>query len=245
MEHTEALNGREPAYRRVYRSLKEEILNGTYPVSGFLPKESELETIYQVSRTTVRKAVKMLSEEGLVHVRQGSGTSVCGRRTAQDYNSVTSLTESFQKSGRQMTTGSMVIDTIRAGGELAGELQLAPGTPVTRIQRIQLADGHPVTIMENFIPSSLVPEIETYEGKFVALYQFLEERYQIHIDSSRARITAASASFLEAQILQTEPKAALLIAHRVCFRKEKPVCVDHVRILGSQYEIEIRGQGRA
>lgn len=49
-----------PAYVKVYSRLKNEINKGTYPVGGFLPKECELEKIYQVSRTTVRNAVKML-----------------------------------------------------------------------------------------------------------------------------------------------------------------------------------------
>ena len=47
-----------PAYVKVYSRLKNEINKGTYPVGGFLPKECELEKIYQVSRTTVRNAVK-------------------------------------------------------------------------------------------------------------------------------------------------------------------------------------------
>lgn len=59
-----------PAYVKVYSRLKNEINKGTYPVGGFLPKECELEKIYQVSRTTVRNAVKMLVQEGLVEVRQ-------------------------------------------------------------------------------------------------------------------------------------------------------------------------------
>ena len=53
-----------PAYVKVYSRLKNEINKGTYPVGGFLPKECELEKIYQVSRTTVRNAVKILVQEG-------------------------------------------------------------------------------------------------------------------------------------------------------------------------------------
>lgn len=61
----------EPAYITVYNKLKNEINRGTYPIGCFLPKECELEEIYQVSRTTIRNAVKMLVKEGLVEVRQG------------------------------------------------------------------------------------------------------------------------------------------------------------------------------
>ena len=75
-----------PAYVKVYSRLKNEINKGTYPVGGFLPKECELEKIYQVSRTTVRNAVKMLVQEGLVEVRQGSGTRSFRRTNSSPMN---------------------------------------------------------------------------------------------------------------------------------------------------------------
>ena len=93
-----------PAYVKVYSRLKNEINKGTYPVGGFLPKECELEKIYQVSRTTVRNAVKILVQEGLVEVRQGSGTRVLNHKAIQNYNKVTSVTESLMKKGYRVTT---------------------------------------------------------------------------------------------------------------------------------------------
>lgn len=235
----------DPAYIKVYRKLKAEIQTGVYPVNSFLPKESNLEVIFGVSRTTIRKAVKLLSQEKIVEVRQGSGTRVCDYKAKQDYNKVTSVTESLQKKGYTVTTGSMMIDIIEADGKLADELEIASGTKTARVQRLQLADKQPITLMENYIPYSTVPGIESYEGKFTALYQFLESAYDIVIDSTKDQISAASATFTAAQILNIKPKDALLVVHRICYHKEKPVCVDHVRIIGSQYEVEICGKGRS
>lgn len=239
-------NGKnEPAYIKVYQELKSEILKGVYPINSFLPKESSLEAIFDVSRTTIRKAVKLLSQEKIVEVRQGSGTRVCDFKAKQDYNKVTSVTESLQKRGYTVSTGSMMIDIIEAVDTLAEELDIKAGTKVVRVQRLQLADDNPVTLMENYIPYSIVPDIESYEGKFTAFYQFLESVYGIVIDSTKDRISAASATFMESQILKIKPKDALLVIHRICYCENKPICVDHVRIIGSQYEVEISGKGRS
>ena len=226
-----------PAYVKVYSRLKNEINKGTYPVGGFLPKECELEKIYQVSRTTVRNAVKMLVQEGLVEVRQGSGTRVLNHKAIQNYNKVTSVTESLMKKGYRVTTSDMMIDIISADKQLADELEIPEGTSVARIQRLQLADEEPVTLMENYI--------EAYENQFVALYQFLEEKFGLQIDETRDRISAKSATFMEAQVLKTEPKDALLVVHRVTYWQNRPVSIDHVRIIGSKYEVEISGKGRS
>ena len=103
----------------------------------------------------------------------------------------------------------------------------------------------PVTLMENYIEYAKVPGIEAYENQFVALYQFLEEKFGLQIDETRDRISAKSATFMEAQVLKTEPKDALLVVHRVTYWQNRPVSIDHVRIIGSKYEVEISGKGRS
>ena len=100
-------------------------------------------------------------------------------------------------------------------------------------------------LMENYIEYAKVPGIEAYENQFVALYQFLEEKFGLQIDETRDRISAKSATFMEAQVLKTEPKDALLVVHRVTYWQNRPVSIDHVRIIGSKYEVEISGKGRS
>ena len=126
----------DPAYVEVYRRLKAEIENGTYPVGTFLPRENELEAMFGVSRTTIRKAVKLLRQEGKLEVRQGCGTMVRDYRAKQDYTRVTSVTESLQKKGYHVSVGSMMIDIIEASGRLSEELELPAGTKVARVQRL-------------------------------------------------------------------------------------------------------------
>ena len=234
-----------PAYVKVYNKLKNEINKGAYPAGGFLPKECELEEIYQVSRTTIRNAVKMLVKEGLVEVRQGCGTRVLEHKAIQNFNKVTSVTESLMRKGYKVTTSDMLIDVIGADKQLADELEIAEGTNVARIQRLQLADEEPVTLMENYVEYEKVTGIEKFQNQFVALYQFLEEKFGLQIDETRDRISAKQATFMEAQVLKTEPKEALLVIHRITYFQNRPVSVDRVRIIGSKYEIEISGKERS
>ena len=102
-----------------------------------------------------------------------------------------------------------------------------------------------MTLMENYVEYAKVPDIEKHQGHFVALYQFLEETYGLAIDSTRDRISARSADFMEAQVLGIEPKDALLVIHRISYYQEHPVSIDHVRVIGTQYEAEISGKGRS
>ena len=70
-------------------------------------KESELERIYHVSRTTIRKAIKMLVEEETLEVRQGRGTKVLNYKAKQNYIHVSSVTETLRKRGYDVKVADM------------------------------------------------------------------------------------------------------------------------------------------
>lgn len=66
----------EPLYVHVARALRDEIVNGIYPVGSQLPTEDKLCARFSVSRHTVRDALRRLREDSLVSSRKGSGTIV-------------------------------------------------------------------------------------------------------------------------------------------------------------------------
>lgn len=234
----------QPAYMIMYNSLKEDIKKGVYPVGDLLPIEAELENLFSVSRTTVRRAMELLAREGFVEVRQGRGTTVLDFKTKQNLNQVTSVTESLRRKGYVVRTKSMYIDTVYATFQLAEELKINQGDLLARVQRIQLADDKPIAIMENYIPYDLVPNIEEYTNQFSALYQFLEEKFNIQINAAKDKIYAKNADFTDGEMLGVKPGTALLCIHRICFNEEKPICVDIVSIIGNQYELENSMNGR-
>lgn len=133
-----------PAYVRVYNTLRARIMESEYAIGEHLPSEPELEKQFLVSRTTVRKAMEMLSHEGLVEARQGRGTVVLNYTTTQNINQVSSLSETLERRGHQVYTKNMHIDMIPASARIARELEIPQGTPVVRIQRLQMADDQPI-----------------------------------------------------------------------------------------------------
>ncbi len=233
-----------PAYMVIHDLIKKNIQDGTYSVGELLPTEPELEKIYKVSRTTIRSAMELLKEEGFVDIKQGRGTMVLDRRTIQDLNKVTSVTESLRRRGYDVRTKSMYIDLIPANEKLSEELHIKTGDSITRVQRIQLIDEKPIAIMKNYIPTSLVPGLPQFTNKFSGLYQFLEEHYHLEIDGAADKIFAKSADFAESEMLGVQPGTALLCIRRICYRDNQAFCVDDVCILGDQYELAISTNGR-
>ena len=133
----------------VYKQLKRKILDSEYEIGELLPPEPVLEKMFAVSRTTVRRAVELLMQEGFVRTKQGRGTEVLNYTTQQSLNNVTSLSETLERKGYTVYSKSMYIDEIAATQKLADELRVARDTKLIRIQRIQMADNSPIAIMTN------------------------------------------------------------------------------------------------
>ena len=67
---------RQPLYVHIASTLQERIVSGHYRVLSLLPPEAELSEEFATSRNTVREALRLLVERGLVRRRQGAGTLV-------------------------------------------------------------------------------------------------------------------------------------------------------------------------
>ena len=121
-----------------------------------LPSERLLAHHYGLARMTVRTEVDRLVTEGLVYRLHGRGSFVAERRVAQAM-----LLSSFSEDtrARGMTPGSVVRSQglIEAGPFLAGSLEIAPGAPVTEIERVRTADGSPVALERAYLAAERFP----------------------------------------------------------------------------------------
>lgn len=70
------MSGKRYLYEQVYDSLKEKIESGAYGCGDLLPSEREIGETFNVDRTTVRQALKMMVADGLVEKQAGVGTRV-------------------------------------------------------------------------------------------------------------------------------------------------------------------------
>lgn len=231
-----------PAYAKVYNAIKKEIADGEYAAGELIPTEPELEKKFNVSRTTVRKAIELLSQEGFVQAKQGRGTIVLDCKTKQNISTgaVSTLFDTLTKSGHKVYPKITYVDIIEAHANLAKELEISENDKVARVQRIQTADGKPFAILKDYIPYYLASGIEKTTDPIISLFDFLEVNYHIMVDSTHVRISAKNADFTEAEMLQIPIGTALVYFKRVCYDASgRAVCSNISSTVGDKYEVEI------
>lgn len=235
---------RTPAYKTVYFSLKRSIQEGTYKAGSLLPSEPELEKQFNVSRTTVRKAISLLTAEGYLDVKQGRGTLVMDTTTTQRLNSITSITETLMRRGYEVTTQGISIEQVPASRNVAAALEIPEGTTVYKVQRVQCADGIPIAIIKNFLRANQLPNLQEKVGSFVGLYNMLEREYNILLLNATEHISAVSADFTEAQILRIPIGSPLLLVRRIACTEQGPFEYAFIKLVADKYEYSVRLEGR-
>lgn len=234
---------RMPEYQRVYQSLKKMIKNGEYPVQTLLPTEPELEEIYKVSRTTIRRAIDLLVRDKLLAVTQGRGTEVLDFTFHQNLSGISSVSQTLTAQGFKVESKKIFVDRVKADDYLAANLQLEPGSELIRVQRIQTADDIPIAYMTNYIMAEKVDGIEEHLTALKSFYSFLENQYQLVVEASVDQLSAVNADFSQAEMLGVETGAALLVMDRVTYCNKRPLTFDRsiIRADRYQFKIDLRG----
>lgn len=237
-----------PKYIAVYNELKKELSGGNLPPGSFLPTEKSLIERFGASRTTIRKAVSLLRDEGLIDSRQGQGTRVLPPKKV--YPAEFGMQKSHQfdvsiasryPSGGEKTTQSQgaVIDTVRAEDRLSDIFAIPAGTPLWRLQRTKLVDGRPFGYVVSFIPVSLCPSLIDFDGRIVNLYETLMKHFGIDVSYATEEVTAISAGFVESKVLDVRPGMPLLYSVRTAYADGKPVEYSESKFNSELYRIGI------
>jgi GntR family transcriptional regulator len=145
---------------RAAEDLRAAIMGGTLARDGRLPPEDELARRLSVSRASLRQAVAILEQAGLVIRRQGQGTIVVDRirqleNNLSDNFGVTELIESV---GRKPGVRGLVVTTKTADPTTDHFLALPPRSRVAIIQRIRTADHYPLVYTVDVLPLRLLAE---------------------------------------------------------------------------------------
>jgi len=238
------INSKLPRYAQVYARLKKQIESHEYKVGEFLPPEPELEKIFHVSRTTVRKAVEMLSQEGLVYIQQGRGTEVLNVTPTQQLQYVTSFSETLKEQGFQVSYRDILATLIHAPADVAESLQIKPECDIIQLSRIAVVNDKPLAIITNYLLADIVPNFIQTIDKMRTLYEFLELEYNLIIDSANDFITAKPATENEAQMLGIMVGYPLLHVKRISFIKMKPVEYVLLKVVGDKYEYFVHTKER-
>jgi GntR family transcriptional regulator len=204
-------------YKQIADHLRAAIGKGRLREGDQLPSEAQLMAHYGVARMTVRNALRILQDEGLITAEHGRGVYVRARppvrRLASDR-----FAQRHRKEGKaafviesEQTGAAGSVDMIqvteaRPPAEVADRLRLAEGEETVVRSRRYLLDGRPVETAVSYIPADLAagtPIANPNPGPG-GIYARLEENGHV-LERFTEDVSARMPTPEEARLLQLGP----------------------------------------
>ncbi|MFG2829692.1 GntR family transcriptional regulator [Streptomyces sp. NPDC048434] len=178
-----------------------------------LPTERELALRFEVSRETLRQALRELILEGRLR-RLGRGTVVAGPKMEQPL-SLASYTEGVRGQGRRPGRHLVGLDRFPCPPQLAGDLGLEVGDAVWHMERVLLADDERVGLESTYVAVERVPDLATGFEPDSSFYAYLHQRLGIGFGDADERLETVLATPREALLIGTPGALPMLLIHRL------------------------------
>jgi len=209
-------------YLEIRRDIGGKIERGEWKVGDKVPKESELCTLYDASRTTVRRALSALVEEGRLRRVKGTGTFV---KAPQIFDKTTFFIQSFaeelKSQGLTCTTEVLECRMLYAREETAARaLGLSSKDRMFKLRRLRYAkedpERGPITLTVSYFPEEIGRQIERCDFEVVSLYSALRQNGVIRAQSEKT-ISATRLSERDMRLLSACAEDLFLIVTTVSY----------------------------
>jgi len=199
-----------PLYHQLKRLIQRRIESGRLRPNQPIQPEWKLSQEYQISRTTVRQAMRELEGEGLIYRIQGKGTFVRGPKISQRFVTMTSFTEECIAKGLKPTARVLEARLIRPTPELMESLGVARTERIVKLSRLRFADGKRVGLNLSFLPHGRVPDLLEEDFREKSLYRIIEKKYGVKITKVKRIMESVQADAELAKTLHVKTGDPLL-----------------------------------
>lgn len=214
----------QPAYMKIFMEIADDIACGNYRVGDAIPTQLELAEKYEVSRVTVREAIKELARRGVVLTQKGKGTSVIGKLyDVNAYQRTESMrVEGFSKSGSFFQEERRISrlfenELVSANDKVANHLKVPVGTLVRKISRVRYLNDITRAVETSYLLNSMVSKVdfETADMENGSLYQLLKSQAGIVFGNTNEEFKAVACPREISERLGITPNEPILFIRRV------------------------------
>jgi len=231
-----------PKYHQLAVLLREKIDNGEWQPRSAIPSERQLESLYGISRTTIREAIDILVRQGYLYREHGRGTFVSPEKLQKAMLELTSFSEDLIRRGIRPGQIIRSLEWVVPNPKILQKLELPAGASVLRIERIRLGNDTPIGLQTSYLALKEGQDITLEEMEANgSLYSILQEKLRIIPSEADETLEVTLATREEAFLLHIEEGAPLLLSERVLFAQDRRP-VEFVKILyrGDRYRYTVR-----
>lgn len=214
----------KPIFKQIIDKMKKKITDGTWPEGYKLPSEEAFSQELNISRGTVRKAIKELVKTGYLEQVHGKGTFVLNKfltsNLAQEY---ISTAESLKNNGIDYETEVIKQEVIRGNNHILSKLECDKDTPILYLKRVRLVDNEKVVLIENWLNMNICVDIDQENFEENTVFDMMEKTSKKTIEFGIRSFEARSVDEEQAKILSMASQSPILYLEQSTYLDENRV----------------------
>jgi GntR family phosphonate transport system transcriptional regulator len=204
-----------PLYLQIADELRRNIQEAVFQIGDRLPTETELSDRFGVNRHTLRRAMEVLRNEGIVDVERGRGTFVVSAPITFPIGKRVRFNESLKAQSLNPQVQVLQITEIKADTKLAHHLEITVGAPVVLFERLSLTDDIPVSLSSSHFPSGRFPGLMTHCQHYCSISEMLQREYDCDHIRRTTRLSARLVQAKDARLLRMPATKPVLMSESI------------------------------
>ena len=201
-----------PLWAQLEAELRRRLDAGEF--DGGFPTDAQLVNRYEVSRHTVREAIRQLNKTGVLRRERGRGTVVNRAEFEQPLGGLYSLFRSIESAGVSQTSTVLEMGAV-SNAEAASHLGLDEDAELFYLERIRFAGDAPLAVDRAWLPLSLAAPLLDVDFSHTALYDELDRACGIRPNRGWERLMPVLPSFADRDRLGLKRNDAAFFLERL------------------------------
>lgn len=234
-----------PVYLQIANQLRQDIQNSIYRSGDKMPTEEKLSRRFNVNRHTLRRAISLLKDEGLLRVDQGRGTFVGNNLIRYQIGERVRYNETLKAQGLVASFKLIRAVEIPAEPAVAKGLEIKAGDFVALIERLSLADGQPISVSSSYFPLAEFPDL-IHCQELQSISKVLRDIYSRDHIRRTTRVSARMVKLQDARLLELPLNRPILLAESVNVdQHDKVIEYGVTRFRGDRMELEFNNSSQS
>lgn len=232
-----------PRYMAIAEQIRKRIISGELASNSQLPSQRELAEMHSTTLMTVRQALALLEEEGLIYSQHGVGTFVIGDNLDVDTLHLLSFRDEMRQRALLVETRLLHKELSTLNTKAACVLGFPPDASLCMLERLRLVHAKPVVYQRSFLPQSIQSVVRDYSAES-SLYDLLNAESGQIVTMAKEVVIPTSLTAEQADLLECRVNAPAFLARRVSVSLDgTPLVYDEATMLGSRFVISTERLG--
>ncbi len=153
-----AMDGPQPHYRKLKHYILRHVTSGDWPAQSRVPSENELVARFGLSRMTVNRALRELTDAGVLTRVQGVGTFVAGPKAESAMFEVRNIREEIQSRGQAHSVHVLIREAVEARASVTAQFGLPAGSELFHSRLLHYSDDKPLQLEDRFVLPGAAPD---------------------------------------------------------------------------------------